>query len=77
MLHELGQVLAAFVRVLPDPGDDTLVDFLLGRDGDGVTGDQTGDLLEKHSMTQRSQLQLNKGTEMSKIKSCLTLFWLH
>lgn len=68
MLHELGQVLAAFVRVLPDPGDDTLVDFLLGRDGDGVTGDQTGDLLEKHLMTQRSQLHLNKGTKMSKIR---------
>ena len=44
MLHELGQMPAAVSRALPDPSDDTLVDFLLRRDGECVARDQPGDL---------------------------------
>lgn len=45
VLHELGQVLSAIVRIELDPGDDRLVHLLLGRHGQVVALDEAGDLL--------------------------------
>ncbi len=44
MFHQLCKMLASFLRTVPDPEDDALVDFLLARNGDRVARDQIGHL---------------------------------
>ncbi len=44
MFHQLCQMLASFLRTVPNPEDDALVHFLLARNGDRVARDQIGHL---------------------------------